>query len=43
MIEYTYYRSGHWKAACSECHWEHLTESIAESQREGLIHRRVHL
>lgn len=43
MIEYTYYKSGHWKAECSECGWEHVTDSVSEAHTQGAIHRRRHL
>lgn len=40
-IEYTYYGSGDWKAACTYCGTYIITKSIAEAQKKARSHAKV--
>lgn len=41
-IQYTYYKSGHWKASCATCGAEEVFESIKGAFEAGRKHDRSH-
>lgn len=42
MIEYTYYKSGDWKATCTVCGAEELFTSLKDAFETGRKHDRGH-
>lgn len=40
MIEYTYYKSGDWKVACTACQAEEIVQSLADAYRIAHQHRK---
>lgn len=41
MVEYTYYQSGQWQAACTLCGQTLIVDSIAEAWKRGRTHDKV--